>query len=348
MPTPKSWSMAAAGALLVSGVLAFLKLYLYSVETGDVFPEYSSLRADPRGVKALHDAIAALPGYRVERSFRSVSELKVSDATLLYLSSPVTGWRLAPAKAATEWEKHARRGLRIVIAFAEGRSNQPDKRPPGALEAYWRLRLASTNSQDWPVAFQLSPGDWRVLREEAGQPVVIERSFDSGSIVLSGGSFLFSNEGLRRTRDTGLLALTIGENHRVIFDEAHLGVVQTGSVGALLRRYRLQAAAFVLVLAGLLFVWRAGTPFLPPATRERDVLVTGRDSSAALTSLLRRSISGAGLAGTALELWRKSARLDNRLSQRRRQDVEAALSRADRQDQLRLWQEVHRMLNTKS
>ena len=42
---------------------------------GDVFPAYSSLRADPLGAKALYQALELLPGVSAQRHYRDVSKL---------------------------------------------------------------------------------------------------------------------------------------------------------------------------------------------------------------------------------------------------------------------------------
>src|SRR6185295_18194593 len=83
------------------------------------------------------------------------------------------------------------------------------------------------------------------------EPVVIERTMGSGSIVLCADSFHFSNEALRREREPELLAWFIGPAREIVFDETHLGVQEAPGVATLARKYRL-GSVFValLILAG--------------------------------------------------------------------------------------------------
>ena len=57
-------ALIAALALLVAGLGL---LFHWRLGQGDLFPAYSSLRADPLGTRALHDSLALVPGRRVER-----------------------------------------------------------------------------------------------------------------------------------------------------------------------------------------------------------------------------------------------------------------------------------------
>ena len=61
-------------ALAILALLGFgwglWQLFTIRFETGDVYPPYSSLRADPLGTKALHDSLNSLNALRVGRNFR--------------------------------------------------------------------------------------------------------------------------------------------------------------------------------------------------------------------------------------------------------------------------------------
>ena len=60
----------ALGLVLAVFVAGLILLFRLRLGQGDVFPAYSSLRADPLGTLALHDSLAQLPGARVvERPF---------------------------------------------------------------------------------------------------------------------------------------------------------------------------------------------------------------------------------------------------------------------------------------
>src|SRR5437016_9305442 len=56
-----------AFALLAILVWGLEQVAVAPLETGEVYPAYSSLRSDPLGAKALYESLAALPDLTVER-----------------------------------------------------------------------------------------------------------------------------------------------------------------------------------------------------------------------------------------------------------------------------------------
>ncbi|HXJ57666.1 MAG TPA: DUF4350 domain-containing protein [Verrucomicrobiae bacterium] len=157
---------------------------------------------------------------------------------------------------------------------------------------------------------KLNPA-WRVLyaRPTAtnGLPVLVERTWGPGALVLAVDSYPFSNEALRHAPPAALLSWFVGPNRHVVFEEAHLGVSADPGVAALAREYRL-GALFValLVLAGL-FVWKSSMNFLPPTAddlaRERGNEVAGRDSASGLANLLARHVAPSEIMKICLEQW---------------------------------------------
>ncbi|HYS06856.1 MAG TPA: DUF4350 domain-containing protein [Candidatus Dormibacteraeota bacterium] len=165
--------------------------------------------------------------------------------------------------------------------------------------------------------------DWRVIYVRAGRPVLIERHLGRGSLVLSADSFVLSNESLSRDPKGPLVSWLVGTNRTVVFDETHLGVVDRQGVASLMRRYGLHGSVAAILLAAVLFVWRASVPFLPPR-EEKDAgtgeAVTGRDAAAGLVTILRRGIPASDVMSVCRTVW-------NRTFQRRRPDLVAALER---------------------
>ena len=82
--------------------------------------------------------------------------------------------------------------------------------------------------------------DWRVLYEWDGHPVLVERNYGRGTVVLSADSYFFSNEALRKNRFPEVLAWVVGNNKKIIFDETHLGVEERRGVAGLARKYNLE------------------------------------------------------------------------------------------------------------
>jgi hypothetical protein len=164
--------------------------------------------------------------------------------------------------------------------------------------------------------------EWRVLYARLtgtnAQPVVVERVFGRGSIVLNADAYYFSNEALRAEREPELLAWFLGPARAVIFEETHLGVQEDPGVVTLARKYRLGGMFLALAVLGGLFIWRNSVSFMPPyeeqVSRERGALVEGKDSASGFVNLLRRNIAPADLMKVCLEQWNAHSALGRRPS----------------------------------
>ena len=72
----------------------------------------------------------------------------------------------------------------------------------------------------WPGRLTFNPGDdaWRILYSRGGHPVIMERSYGKGRIVLSSESFFLSNEAMKDKRYPHLLSWLCGDRPTIIFD----------------------------------------------------------------------------------------------------------------------------------
>ncbi len=61
-------SLLLALVLGAAFVVGLAQLFVLRYEVGDVYPPYSTLRADPLGTKALVDALGVLPHVEVRRN----------------------------------------------------------------------------------------------------------------------------------------------------------------------------------------------------------------------------------------------------------------------------------------
>ena len=75
-------ALGLAAALVVFG-WGIVHLFALRFAGGDVYPPYSTLRKDPLGAAAFHDALAALPGLSVERNLRPLASLAQPSKLLL-------------------------------------------------------------------------------------------------------------------------------------------------------------------------------------------------------------------------------------------------------------------------
>jgi hypothetical protein len=107
--------MVLSAAVFVAGVVY---LFLQRFEAGDIYPPYSSLRADPLGTMALAESLAKLPGLEVHRDVSSTSKLpEEKNTTYLHLAAETSDWRWMPADMFNEIEAFATRGGRLVVTM---------------------------------------------------------------------------------------------------------------------------------------------------------------------------------------------------------------------------------------
>ncbi len=136
--------IAALGltALLISGLFYLFQLRF---RQGDIFPAYSSLRADPRGCRVLYESLDLLPDFRVRRSYQPTEHLSAGTGrTLLFVGmSPRPYPDFSGGKRGLVKEIQSRGG-HLVIGFApdpdlekldggdggEGRGDGPRREEP--------------------------------------------------------------------------------------------------------------------------------------------------------------------------------------------------------------------------
>ncbi len=431
-------------ALLLAFVVGMVVLFQLRLGAGDLFPRYSSHRADPLGTRLLHDSLAQQPGLRVERNLERIEKLGTRPGrTLVMAGMTPQRWAALGTESVNALDAVVRSGGRLVVVFEasmvyETARRLPDMRPrertpgsgpadtkpaagpaterrgrnevgvrkpgagpeaapqagvpgdgspegapvptaaapggkPGAkagkarspsadddgeedgepgiegqplefspeafarrvdtldlIERLWGVQLygrwimgheegalrAAGAPEDFPVHlpwkscsyFELSKGSpWTVLYTRGTLPVLVEMRHGAGSIVLASDAHVVSNEGLQEKPALGLLSWLVGNSDTVIFDEVHLGLSKDKGLASLARRYGLVPAMLLLVLAGLLYVWRQTVRFIPPP-EEREELALEFHPTAGLEALLRRAVPPSRLYETCLAEWRRHAR----------------------------------------
>jgi hypothetical protein len=148
---------------------------------------------------------------------------------------------------------------------------------------------------------------WTVIYSRMDNPVVVERRFGPGSVVMSTDCYYQSNEALRQDRHADLLAWLIGPGKHIYFDEGHLGILETPGVTTLMRRYHLGGLGLGILGLALLFVWKNSMSFVPPYAEEESWLpVQGREAAAGFVNLLRRNIPSRDLLQVCFDQWTRS------------------------------------------
>lgn len=345
------WALAAAGA--AGFVYGLVQLLMLRFETGDVYPPYSTLRTDPMGAQALYEALEEVEGVSVRRSYRPLGRLAPAPRTTLMVLG--AGRRLGffrfDEKAVEKVLGFVAAGGRLVLAFSPNTTEYWARREAGDLAAKLDFALAfdapgAPASGDgatarpaggvdggeltWraPAYFAPPPEPWRAAWRRGDKPVIIERPYERGSVVVMADSFHLSNEAMLAERRPALLAWLIG-NRRVVFDETHLGVERRTGIATLGRRYNLAGVlAALLVLAGL-FVWRSWVSFIPRdperARRQSGPSVSGRGAEAGLFSLLRKAIAPGDVLNACVTEWDRSEPAPTPLRRRARKRIEAVL-----------------------
>lgn len=313
------------------------RLFDLRFASGDIYPPYSSLRADAQGTRAVFDSLSELSGYAVNRNFRPFESMLKGKQTVFYLGITPRSFELATDDELKSFEELAESGSRVVIGFLRARRE--------------RALSGTSLSKRWHVSFaylnRIEPGD------DSGTSLVfidrgpewhgsdvLERNFGAGSIVLLPFVDPLSNQALELERNTPLITSLIGSNRKIVFEESHLGVIESGSVAGLARKYRLQGLYAAVLLLAALFVWKNSTSLLPPlAASPTQNVASAKDQSSGLANLLRRNIPQKDLIGVCLEQWEKSR---VRYSNEKRLQVRAVARRGG--DPVIMYQEIGRIL----
>jgi len=183
---------------------------------------------------------------------------------------------------------------------------------------------ATSVRPDFPTAiswhtnlyFELFDDSWQTLYAVDNKPVIIERSMGEGTLVLCADSYFLSNEALRSERHPQLLVWLLGRHSRIIFDESHFGIYKHPGVASLLRNYGFHWFLGALALLALLFVWKSAVYFVPPRKENQSSkaeVVSEKDYTQGLISLLRRNISSRKILSVCGQEWEQTFQKDKRI-----------------------------------
>jgi hypothetical protein len=266
----------ALAALFAAGLVA---LFNADFAGGEVYPEYSTLRADPSGAKLLFDSLARLPGITTTRNFMPLATLDANGSTIILL-----GLR---APDLDEIEKLAKAGARVVAALRE--DWRPEPKESVAIFKQWQVLPEATREKNRPSRLYFSEAQgWTPIERAGARLIAIERPFGKGTVALLAASGDFSNQSTVAQDSLPLVTAALGSNSRIVFDESHLGIAESGSVVALARRFHMMGLAAGLAILAALFIWRNSSSFVRQASR--PVVLTGRTSASGLETLLRKNI----------------------------------------------------------
>jgi len=306
--------------LVVALVVGSLYLAERDASLGNGYPNYSSFRADPSGCKVIYESLAQLGSLTVNRNYRETNRWRGSRTTLLVIGIYEASLLTHDKGYFSEWERLAKSN-RILLSVEPSSDvvDLSEVRKKSQLAKRWGVELGKSGDEgkQWRRAFTRNDG-WTVLSSYGGKPVLLERHFGGGSIVLASDSLFLTNGALANQAQVALISTTLGANTTVEFDEAHFGMTETGSVIGLARKYHLQGLFAGLAILAALFLWKTGAEF-PSSLPQLDVprpraVVASRDAQQGFLGLLKRNVPVSQLAGECLREWRKTALRDGRFA----------------------------------
>jgi hypothetical protein len=334
-----------AWVILIGGFCALLlfgwQTFRWRLETGDTFPEYSTYRADPKGLKAFYESLLASDQVHVSRRMQSSKILPSGENQVLVLAGIRVDQSTASKEDSQLFDHWLATGGRLIFALRPEK-NQPAKNLTAPLENQdetdrslsvpWRTLFRRWGVETVPLSgmhsatadstlfgkiprwlgrdsFDHLTSGWKVIAVQDGKNVMVERTFARGSLVLLADSYPLSNEALATNRNTGFLLWLIDDRSGVLFDETHLGLSERPGIMTLAQRYGLQGTVISVVAVLLLFIWKCQYTLVPRTRIAPDGLtVSGCSSDQAFLNLLRRNVSQKELIGVCIRAWLKTAR----------------------------------------
>lgn len=117
-PSPNrtgAWLVLAA--IFILGAAALSSILRARYDTGESYPAYSSLRADPLGTRALFESLAQLPGVESTRNFERLDKLQGAPRQTLIIAGLDSRGFASPAVDAKALARFAAAGGRLVITL---------------------------------------------------------------------------------------------------------------------------------------------------------------------------------------------------------------------------------------
>lgn len=106
-------------AILILGISAYALLHLLMLRysSGDVYPEYSSMRTDPFGTKAFYESLRDCCDLKVSRNFEEFSRIKNNtNSTIIFAGASFPG-DMIPETFFKDLEGFMKNGGRLVVTY---------------------------------------------------------------------------------------------------------------------------------------------------------------------------------------------------------------------------------------
>jgi hypothetical protein len=231
----------------------------------------------------------------------------------------------------------------VVAALRE--DWRPETKEADEIFKEWQVRIAVDTEKDHANRLYFSTAlGWSPMERAGEKLVAIEREFGHGTVALLAASGDFSNGSVAASDRLPQVAAALGANSRIVFDESHLGIAESGSVVGLARRFRMMGLAAGLAIVAALFIWRNSSSFPVRQASGPVSSLTGRTSASGLLTLLRKNLAPRELTAACWQEWLAGRRRE--FSPERVERAEAiARDMADRP--LEAAREIHAVLHSK-
>lgn len=150
--------------------------------------------------------------------------------------------------------------------------NSSDEKPLSIFANNPHIEPSESNLIPWRSLqyFLLSDSSWKILYEVQSRPVVIEKAWGNGSIVLMTDPSLMSNQSLSSMTVWQPLLPLLGIHRHYWFDETHLKVVRRFSLMQLMQKSGGTGLWIGLVILFLLWIWKNQSTLAPLAESRRE------------------------------------------------------------------------------
>ena len=311
--------------------------------------DQSSVNRLPTGGNTTYLHFAAEPSdWRMVPSdtFKKIDRFLLEGGRLVITLTPEYGEEEKPEEA----EKEIPEKQKAEKQASENKTKKPKKEETDSkqglvdLREKWGLKFsrrssdasAHTAKNVWPLPLPMAlkwnggiilekpDPSWTVIYQSDLGPVLAEKKRGTGSIVVATDSYFVSNEALVRDRHSELLAWLVGPAQHIVFDEAHLGIMESPGIAALARKYRLHGGVAALFILAGLFIWKNSSPLVPRSTTHRpESVLEGRPAGAGFVNLIRRNVSVEHVFEVCLAEWRKAFARSTRFTPAEKEAVEA-------------------------
>ena len=311
--------LARAGLAVLCALFVGGLTQLNRVSLNRSYPSFSSLRSDGGGTALLWEGLARTGKVSQQRNYRPLEETHFTGSSVFYLGLRPSDLTYADETFFRTAERIAHDGNRLVLGFTDDPIDSDEKNKRDSLaRKRWNIRFASLKAKgngSTTVSVE-AHSPWQPLTEEPG--VISERKFGAGSIVLLPHVSRISNVMLAKDeKSRQLIPILVGNYITVIFDEAHFGIVESGSIASLAHGYRLQGLLAGLLILAVLFLWNRSLAF-PPIQETEEIgkprPIAGNDTRSTLVSLLSRHIPPEDLLKICIAEWNR-VRPDKRIAE---------------------------------